>query len=93
MYEKVMSLNQATDLIKDGMLLGIGGNGMHRTPTIFSMALTQKPVKELKICGRLSGWQQTSYLPPIRLIPHILASLAWKTRPVWLRDAQSHGRC
>ena len=24
-------LNQATDLIKDGMLLGIGGNGMHRT--------------------------------------------------------------
>jgi len=55
MYEKVMSLSQATDLIKDGMLLGIGGNGMHRTPTIFSMALTQKPVKDLKICGAALG--------------------------------------
>jgi len=55
MKEKVMSLSQATDLIKDGMLLAIGGNAMHRNPTLFSLALTQKPVKELKVCGAAPG--------------------------------------
>lgn len=55
MYDKMMSLSQATDLIKDGMLLGIGGNGMHRTPSLFSLALTKKPVKELKVAGAAPG--------------------------------------
>lgn len=55
MREKLMSLTQATDLIKDGMLLGVGGNGMHRNPVLFSLALTQKPLKELKVCGAAPG--------------------------------------
>jgi len=55
MKEKVMSLSQAADLVKDGMLLGIGGNAMHRNPVLFSLALTQKPVKNLKTCGAAPG--------------------------------------
>lgn len=55
MREKIMSLSQATDLIKDGMLLAMGGNAMHRNPALFSLALTQKPVKELKVCGAAPG--------------------------------------
>lgn len=55
MKEKLMSLSQAVDLVKDGMLLAVGGNGMHRNPTLFSLALTQRPVKELKVCGAAPG--------------------------------------
>ena len=55
MREKIMSLSQATDLIQDGMLLAMGGNAMHRNPTLFSLALTQRPVKELKCCGAAPG--------------------------------------
>lgn len=55
MQEKLTSLSQATDLIQDGMLLAIGGNAMHRTPTLFSLALTKKPVKNLKLCGAAPG--------------------------------------
>ena len=35
MQEKVMSLSQAADLVKDGMLLAVGGNAMHRNPSLF----------------------------------------------------------
>lgn len=55
MQEKLMSLSQATDLIKDGMLLAIGGNAMHRNPTLFSLALAKKPLKNLKCCGAAPG--------------------------------------
>lgn len=55
MREKLMSLAQATDLIKDGMLLGVGGNGMHRNPLLFTLALSQKPLKDLKVCGAAPG--------------------------------------
>lgn len=55
MRDKVMSLSQATGLIKDGMLLAIGGNAMHRTPSLFTLALTKTPVKELKLCGAAPG--------------------------------------
>lgn len=55
MKEKVISLSQGVDLIKDGMLLAMGGNAMHRNPTLFSLALTQRPVKELKVCGAAPG--------------------------------------
>lgn len=55
MQEKLTSLSQAADLVKDGMLLAIGGNAMHRTPTLFSLALTKKPVKNLKLCGAAPG--------------------------------------
>lgn len=55
MYDKTMSLSQATNLIKDGMLLAIGGNGMHRNPVAFSLALTKRPLKQLKVCGAAPG--------------------------------------
>lgn len=55
MKEKIMSLSAATDLIKDGMLLGMGGNAMHRNPALFSLALTQKPLKNLRVCGAALG--------------------------------------
>jgi glutaconate CoA-transferase subunit A len=55
MQAKLMSLSQATDLIQDGMLLAIGGNAMHRTPTLFTLALTKKPVKNLTLVGAAPG--------------------------------------
>lgn len=55
MRDKRMSLSQAADLIKDGMLLAVGGNAMHRNPTIFSLELTRRPLKNLKVCGAAPG--------------------------------------
>lgn len=55
MKNKLVSLSQATDLIKDNMLIAIGGNAMHRTPSLFSLALSKKPVKNLKVCGAAPG--------------------------------------
>ncbi len=55
MQEKVMSLSQAADLVKDGMLLAVGGNAMHRNPSLFCLELTRKPVKNLKVCGAAIG--------------------------------------
>lgn len=55
MKNKTMPLSQAADLIKDNMLLAIGGNAMHRTPSLFTLALTRKPVKNLKLCGAAPG--------------------------------------
>jgi len=55
MQEKLMSLSQASDLIKDDMLLAFGGNAMHRNPVLFSLALAQKPLKGLKLCGAAPG--------------------------------------
>ena len=36
MQAKLMSLTQATELIKDDMLLAMGGNAMHRNPVLFA---------------------------------------------------------
>ena len=55
MKEKLMSLSQAADLIKDGMLLAAGGNAMHRNPSLFFLELTKRPVKNLKVCGAALG--------------------------------------
>lgn len=55
MKEKMMSLSQAADLIKDGMLLAMGGNGMHRNPTLFALELSRRPLKGLKLCGAAPG--------------------------------------
>ncbi len=55
MQEKVMSLSQAADLIKDGMLLAPGGDAMHRNPSLFFLELTRRRVKDLKLCGASIG--------------------------------------
>ncbi|MGI6421128.1 MAG: CoA transferase [Syntrophomonadaceae bacterium] len=55
MKEKVMSLDQALNLVQDGMLLAMGGNGMHRNATLFALGLTLKPVKDLKVCAAAPG--------------------------------------
>jgi len=55
MQEKLMSLSQATELIKDDMLLAMGGNAMHRNPVLFALALSKKPLKGLKLCGAAPG--------------------------------------
>lgn len=55
MQEKLMSLTQATDLIKDDMLLAMGGNAMHRNPVLFALALSRRPLKNLKLCGAAPG--------------------------------------
>ncbi len=55
MQEKLMSLTQASNLVTDNMLLAMGGNAMHRNPTLFSLALSQKQLKGLKLCGAAPG--------------------------------------
>jgi len=55
MREKVMSLSQAADLIKDGMLLAVGGNAMHRNPSLFCLEVTRRPVKGLRVCRAALG--------------------------------------
>lgn len=55
MKEKVMSLDKALDLVQDGMLLAVGGNAMHRNPTLFSLGLTLRGAKNLKVCGAAPG--------------------------------------
>lgn len=55
MQAKLMSLSQATDLIKDDMLLAMGGNAMHRNPVLFALALSKKPLKNLKMCAAAPG--------------------------------------
>ncbi len=55
MKEKLMSLSQAAGLIKDGMLLAVGGNAMTRTPAIFFLELSRRPLKNLKVCGAAVG--------------------------------------
>ncbi|HBQ87103.1 MAG TPA: hypothetical protein DD811_11595 [Syntrophomonas sp.] len=55
MKEKLMPLASAVKLIKDDMLIAMGGNGMHRNPLMFSLALTQQPLQNLKICGAAPG--------------------------------------
>lgn len=55
MQNKLMTLSQATDLIKSDMLLAMGGNGMHRNPVSFAQALSKKPLKNLKLCGAAPG--------------------------------------
>lgn len=40
---------------KDNMMLAFGGNAMHRNPVLFALALSQKPLKGLKLCGAAPG--------------------------------------
>ncbi len=55
MHEKLMSLSKAADLIRNDMLLSFGGNGMHRNPVAFALALTKRPLKSLRMCGAAPG--------------------------------------
>jgi hypothetical protein len=55
MREKRMSLSQAAGLIRNGMLVAVGGNGMHRNPTLFCLELSRTKVKDLTLCGAALG--------------------------------------
>ena len=55
MKNKLVSMTQAADLIKDNQLLALGGNALHRTPTAFAYELGKRNLKGLKICGAAPG--------------------------------------
>jgi len=55
-FEKLMSMDQAVDLVKDNQLLAIGGNALHRTPAAFAHHLAKANRKGLKICGAAPGY-------------------------------------
>ncbi len=55
MQEKLKPLAQAAELIKDDMLLAMGGNAMHRNPALFALALSRRPLKGLKLCAAAPG--------------------------------------
>mgnify|MGYP000916869603 CR=1 FL=1 len=56
MKSKVMSLTDAVQLVKDGQLLAIGGNSLHRNPAAFCNELAKLKRKGLKACGAAHGY-------------------------------------
>lgn len=46
---KIKNLKEAVDTIKDGMILGIGGNVLHRAPMAFLREIVREGKKNLKI--------------------------------------------
>jgi len=55
MEKKVMSLKDAVSLVKDGQMLGIGGNGLHRNPSVFCFDLARRGLKDLKLVAAAQG--------------------------------------
>lgn len=49
MNSKIKSLNEAVNEVKDGMIVAIGGNVLHRAPMAFLREIVRKQRKNLKI--------------------------------------------
>lgn len=55
---KVVSMDEAVGMVKDGMMISIGGNHSHEAPSAFSRALVRKGVKDLIIVpSNAAGYQ------------------------------------
>ncbi|MDR2124300.1 MAG: hypothetical protein LBP38_04865 [Desulfovibrio sp.] len=48
-------MKSAVNLIKEGQLLGFGGNSLHRTPAAFGFELANRGLKKLKLCNTAQG--------------------------------------
>jgi glutaconate CoA-transferase subunit A len=55
MVEKVMSMTSAAKLVKDGMMLALGGNALHRSPVAFSRELARQGRRGLAAVGAAPG--------------------------------------
>jgi glutaconate CoA-transferase subunit A len=55
MIKKIMGMQDAVKLVKDGQLLGIGGNSLHRNPNAFCFELAKCGLKGLTLCGTAHG--------------------------------------
>ena len=55
MQKKVMRMQDAVSLVKEGQLLGIGGNSLYRNPSAFCFELARRGLKGLQLCGTSHG--------------------------------------
>jgi glutaconate CoA-transferase subunit A len=55
MINKVMDLKSAVNLVKDGQMLGMGGNSLYRNSVAFAFELAQKGHSKLKLCTAAHG--------------------------------------
>jgi len=53
--DKLVSLSEAIDLVKDGDLLGIGGMSLYRRPMVLTREIIRKGVKNLGILTFIAG--------------------------------------
>jgi len=67
------------------MLLAVGGNGMHRNPTLFCLELARKPVKELKLCGAALGIAADVLLATGQADTAYFGFSDWRMKRVWRR--------
>lgn len=56
MHRKVMPMAAAAGLIKDGQMLAVGGNALHRTPATFCHELAKRGRKDLKLASAAPGY-------------------------------------
>jgi len=56
--EKVVAMAEAVSMVKDGMLISIGGNHSHEAPNAFSRELVKRGVKDLTVVpSNAAGYQ------------------------------------
>jgi glutaconate CoA-transferase subunit A len=56
MHRKVMSMAAAAELVKNGQMLALGGNALHRTPAAYAHTLAGLKRSNLKIAGAAPGY-------------------------------------
>ncbi len=56
MHRKVMPMAEAVDLVKNGQILALGGNALHRSPAAFAHALAGLKRSNLKVAGAAPGY-------------------------------------
>lgn len=55
MKTKVKSLEEAVSLIKDDMMIGLGGNVLHRSPMAFVREMARQNIKNLRVVKTAGG--------------------------------------
>lgn len=56
MFRKVMTMSEAASLVKDGQMVAVGGNALHRTPAAFCHELARHKRSCLKMVGAAPGY-------------------------------------
>ena len=56
MFNKVITMSKAAQLVQGGQMIAIGGNALHRTPAAFCHELAKLKRKELKGVAAAPGY-------------------------------------
>lgn len=86
MCRKVMPMAAAAELVKDGQMLALGGNALHRTPAAYAHALARLKRFNLKIAGAAPAMRLTCSAQPGLWTRCTLGSLGLKMNTAWRQD-------